>query len=222
MSQNALLLLAFSLQLLVLYFISRLTLKEMFILLRRFLPDKVVFTFITIIFLPGTILHELAHFIMAITLMLHVHEVSVLPEFEKDHIKLGKVIYGKKDIIRGILVGIAPIFFGLFFFWILAVWKLFPQQNIVLTSLIGYMIFVVSTTMFSSKQDLVDLIYVIPIVIVIVGIVYVLNIDLSKFLNAGVWKTISLFIRQLNLYFLFSFAIHISIIILLKLLKRFI
>lgn len=216
MSQNSLLLLFFGIQLIALFFVSRQTIKELFIFFRRFLPDKVVFTIITIFFLPGTILHELAHFVMAIMLMLRVREVSVLPEFEKDYIKLGKVIYEKKDIVRGILVGIAPIVAGLAVFWIFSVWKLFPTPNIFLTVFLGYFIFVVSTTMFSSKQDLVDLIYIIPLGIIIAGILYILNINPARLLNDTAWNTIRDFIVHINFYFLFSFIIHISIIVVLK------
>src|SRR4051812_13086785 len=116
MSQNSLLLLFFVIQLIGLYFVSRQTIKELFIFLRKFLPNGAAFTIITILFLPGTALHEMAHFITALILFLHVREISILPEFQKDQIKLGKVIYEKKDIFRGILVGVAPIFFGLLIF----------------------------------------------------------------------------------------------------------
>ncbi len=172
MSQNSLLLLFFCFQLVVLFFISRLTIKELFIFLRIYLPDRVAFTVITIFFLPGTILHEVAHFVMAVILLLRVREVSVLPEFEKDYIKLGKVVYEKKDFVRGILVGVAPTTAGLVMFWVFSVWNLFPTENMYLTVFLGYFIFVVSTTMFSSKQDLVDLIYIIPLGILIAGILY--------------------------------------------------
>jgi hypothetical protein len=171
---------------------------------------------VTLLFLPGTIMHELAHFIAALSLMLHVHEVSILPEFEKDYIKLGKVVYGKRDIVRSILVGIAPIFAGLFIFWLFSVWNLFPASQLWVSILVGYFIFVVSTTMFSSKQDLVDLIYIIPIGIILAGVLYVFNLNPAKLLNASFLNSLGRFIIHLNFYFLFSFFLHIGIIVLLK------
>jgi hypothetical protein len=220
MDQNSLLLLFFPIQLLFLYFISRQTIKELFFFFRKFMPERAVTVLVTILFLPGTIMHELAHFIMAISLMLHVHEVSILPEFEKNYIKLGKVVYGKKDILRGIIVGIAPIIAGLIIFWLFSIWNLFPSSNLGISILIGYVIFVVSTTMFSSKQDLVDLIYIIPIGIIIVAFLYIFNINVTHYISHSIWDKLSRFILHLNLYFLFSFVLHIGIIVLLKSIRK--
>jgi hypothetical protein len=218
MNQPLSLFLLFLIQLVILFFISRQTINTLFAFLRRFLPDRPTFILITLIFLPGTVMHEMAHYIMAVVLMLKVKHVSVLPEFEKDHIKLGKVVYEKKDIFRGILVGIAPIFFGLFIFWVLSIWQLFPNQSMGISILVGYFIFVISSTMFSSKQDLVDLIYIIPLAILTVGIIIFFNIDILRFLkNDSFLELISKFIMQLNIYFFFSFIIHIGIIIFVRL-----
>jgi hypothetical protein len=222
MSQSTLALLFFPIQLLILYFISRQTIKELFFFFRRFLPEGAVSVLVTVLFLPGTILHELAHFIMAIILMMHVREVSVLPEFEKSYIKLGKVVYEKKDIVRGILIGIAPIFAGLLIFWMLSVWNLFPAPHLWLSILVGYFVFVVSTTMFSSKQDLVDLVYIIPLAIIITGVLYVFDINPARYISKDVFNLFVNFIYHLNYYFLFSFIIHVGIIIVLKGVRRFI
>jgi hypothetical protein len=221
MSESLIFLVGFIVELILLYIVSRKTTNELFHFFRRFFDDSVVFVIITIIFLPGTIIHEFAHYFMAIALMLHVREISILPVFEKNYIKLGKVVYEKKDFVRGILVGIAPIFAGLFFFWFLSFLHIFPNENIFLTILFGYLIFISSTTMFSSKQDLVDLIYIVPLFLVAGGILFILNINVMNYIEKAPWlEQLVAFLKQLNFYFIVSFVIHITVIIVLKLIQR--
>jgi hypothetical protein len=185
------------------------------------LPERAVLILITFIFLPGTIIHELAHYIMAVILFLHVREISVFPEFERNYIKLGKVVYEKADFVRGILVGIAPIFAGLFIFWLLSVWNVFPNPNMYLSIVLGYLIFVISSSMFSSKQDLVDVVYIIPVLIIMAAIIYIFNINIVALLdNAPFMEGVADFIHKLNVYFLLSFVIHAAIIIVLKVINK--
>ena len=140
----------FILQLIFLYFISRISIKELFQVLRIFFRnDKIVFTFVSLIFLPGTIIHELAHFLAAITMFLRVHEVHVFPQWEKDYIKLGRVIYEKKDVIRSIFVGIAPVIIGLLFFWWFSVIDVLSVEDTKIRIFMVYAIFIISTSMFS-------------------------------------------------------------------------
>ncbi|MEK7070376.1 MAG: hypothetical protein AAB966_01075, partial [Patescibacteria group bacterium] len=111
---------------------------------------------LSLLFFPGTVLHEIAHFSFCILLMLPVKEVKVLPEFHHHQIKLGSVSYIKKGIFRPIIVGIAPLFFGLGFLWYIVRFQYFPSPSLIQTAIFSYLIFAVSSTMFSSKQELVD------------------------------------------------------------------
>lgn len=212
--------------LILLFFISRQTTNEVFYLLRIFIKnDSVIFGIVSVFFLPGTILHEFSHFFMAIILFLPVHKIQILPEFEKNYIKLGKVLYEKKDVIRGVIVGIAPLFGALLFFWFLSVFDLFPQKNIWLTILLGYVIFSVSSAMFSSKQDLIDLIYVIPFIIFFGIVVYLFNINFDFILrNKGLIKNMQEFFYNIRFYLVFSLVSHGIVIVAIKsfrlLLKR--
>ncbi len=205
-------------EILALYFISRMVVNELFHFLRIFIKDDhIVFWIISLLFLPGTIVHEFAHYFVALILFLNVREVKIFPEWEANYIKLGKVIYEKKDVVRGVLVGLAPIFVGLLFFWWLAVFKLFPQPNLVLNLLVIYGIYIVSSSMFSSKQDLVDLVYILPFVALTAGIVYVFNIRIDILLqNTGFIKGILTFIQSINLFILISLIINLGLLIVLK------
>ena len=206
------------LELICLFFIVRLNLKEIFTTLRKFIKsERTIFVLISLLFFLGTTLHEIAHFLAATILMLRVREIRVFPKLEENYIKLGEVIYEKKDIVRSIFVGIAPILGGLFIFWALASFKLFPSNNLLQNILLGYLIFAISSTMFSSKKDLIDLIYIVPLSIILMGIFYVFNIRLDFLLaKSGFLDNFLGSIRSIDSFMLFSLLINIIIMMTLK------
>ncbi len=149
--------------------------------------------------------------------MLKVVDFTLLPEEKEDRIKLGSVVYQKKDLLRAIIVGIAPIFGGLTFFFGLAYFNLFPSSNMIINLLLIYLIFVVSSTMFSSKQDLKDLIYIIPFLILFAGIFYVFDLGhLFKFTDEFIHSVTNM-IYKVNIYLLLSLFINVFLFSVLKL-----
>jgi len=205
-------------QIILLFMLSRTTINELFYCLRIvFRREHLIYAIVSTIFLPGTIIHEMGHFVAATALMLKVHDVRIFPQWEKNQIKLGSVIYEKKDIFRGILVGIAPLFFGLCFFWFLGRFKLFPNSNLWLNIFFGYIVLTVSSTMFSSKQDLVDLVFIIPLAIIILGLIYIFNLNVNFILaNQQIMNGIITFLQEINFYLLFSLIVNLFLIILFK------
>jgi len=206
----------FLLQIIAIYIISRLILKELFLFLRKFFEtDFPVFILVSFIFLPGTIIHETAHFITALFLILPVKSMSVFPKWDNNEIKLGEVLFVKKDFLRAILVGIAPIFFGIGILFSLFYFHIYPANNIGLNILYSYLIFSISANMFSSKQDLKDLLLIIPVVVLLIIIFYVFDIKINM-------NSINVIINQINLYIFFVLIIDIVLFGVLKLLNRFI
>jgi len=193
------------------FFLSRKNFNHFFYFFRQFFHnEKTVYNLISLIFFPGTIIHEFSHFFAAMILFLPVKDIQIFPKFEDGQIKLGHVLYIKKDFLRGILVGIAPFFGALLFFFVLGFFKLFPNENLGLNIALIYLIFTVSSVMFSSKQDLVDIVYIIPVVIVflIIGYIFqpVVNFDIipKKFI-----ETVGFFLNNVNQYIFFSIVIHV-------------
>jgi len=212
----------FVIELTFLYFISRLSIRELFYSLRIFFrSEKIVFAIVALIFFPGTVIHELSHFIVAMLLFLKVREIHIFPEFEKNYIKLGRVIYEKQDVIRGIIVGIAPIAIGLVIFFWMSTLQIFFIENIWLKLLMLYLIFVISTTMFSSRQDLIDLGYLLPITIIIILFLYLFQIDLGRLLtNPQLIAVTTDFVYDVNVYLGISIAIHLGLLIFLFTVKK--
>ena len=203
-------------QTLTLFFLSIKNFNNLFLFLRKiFHHKKTIFTLIALIFLPGTIIHELSHFFAAIVLFLPVKDIQIFPKFEEGQIKLGQVFYVKKDFLRGILVGVAPFFGALLFFFILGFFKLFPNGNLGLNITLIYLIFAISSVMFSSKQDLVDIGYLIPFILFLSIIGYIFQPFIPSF-NLPYFKNIiaglEFFLTNVNYYLFLSILIHLFLI----------
>lgn len=211
-------------QLIVLYFLSRTSLNELFYFLKRiFRKDAIVFTIISIIFLPGTIIHELSHFFMALILFLNVRDINILPQWKDNSIKLGSVTYEKKDPIRGLLVGIAPVIVGIIFFLWLGSLDLQLSFHYLFNIGLMYVMFVVSSTMFSSKQDLVDLTMALPILIFGGIIIFFFGNEFIVYVTQN-WLSVENVTRLLypiNWYIFYSLLIHLAIMSILRFIRLY-
>ena len=180
---------------------------------------------ISLLYFPGIVLHELSHFITGVLVFLDVRSISLIPralvaEDGSIGLQLGHVTYVKADPVRGFIVGIAPFFYGLLAFYGLFAWKPFPAELFWHNALIIYLVFVISSTMFWSKQDLKDLIYMVPFVVVIGGALWIFQIDIPSFLSSFVSSDLLVaFIKQANVYLFFSALINILIYTILKFAK---
>lgn len=156
------------LELVILFFLSG-RLAQMFytILFLLTRSKHASIALLTFLYLPGTVVHEFAHLIVAEILRVPTGAISFTPELESDdhdmgtEVTTGSVKVGRSDPIRRYLIGFAPLFFGLAaliglvllfqYFWPLMDTQL---KQIGLVSIIGYLMFAVSNNMFSSKKDL--------------------------------------------------------------------
>ncbi len=202
----------------LLFFLSRRTTNKLFQFLRIFIKkERIVFWIISLLYFPGTILHEMSHFLTATILFLKVKDINIFPEIKKDYIKLGSVLYEKKDFVRGFVIGIAPFFAGIFFFYYLSIFNLFPSVNFFQNLIFLYLIFAVSSTMFSSKQDLVDFVFIIPFIIFMAGVFYIFQINLD-FILKDQKALINLleFLKEVNFYLFVSLLVNLGSIIIIK------
>lgn len=216
-------LIVFFAQLLLIYLVSKNLATELFYLFRKFIRvEKVIFILISLIYIPGTILHELSHFFMAAALLLKVRDISILPEFESNYIKLGSVTYERKDFLRSVVVGIAPLFGGIAFFYTFSVIKIFPGDNLFLNILLIYLFFAISSTMFSSKQDLVDFIYLIPFILIVCIFIYIFQIDIRIIIrNEKIVASMIKFFKDINLYLFLGVIVNLSLLAILRIFNIF-
>ncbi|MCL5783865.1 MAG: hypothetical protein M1142_00720 [Patescibacteria group bacterium] len=145
-------------ELFILFFLSRFltsSLANFFYKISK--SQKVAAVFLAVLFLPGTIIHELAHFLAAGTLFVPVGDIDVLPKITETGIRLGSVEIGRTDILRRVVVGMAPVIVGLM--TIIGIFLLIKEPLMSGFSfwpvvLFLYGIFEIANTMFSSQKDL--------------------------------------------------------------------
>lgn len=140
---------------------------------------------LSFIFLPGVIVHELAHLLMAVVLFVPVGDMEFSPKVIGGTLKLGSVQIEKTDPIRRAMIGFAPFFAGLaliigIVYFFTANILFFQDKGIYLFAgsvvAIGYFLFVISNTMFSSKKDMEGAIEIIVALLIIVILLYLLGL----------------------------------------------
>lgn len=206
----------FAIELVLLYLLSRVLINEWYLFLRLGIKsNKVIFGLIALFFLPGTIVHELSHYFAATILFLKVHEVVIIPTFEGNRLKMGHVTYEKTDLIRSVLVGIAPFFGAMGVFIMIDKFNLFPGSNIYMTIIFGYLIFTIAIQMFSSHEDLVDLVYLIPLGLILYGISLFFDININfSFLRPS--TTLLGLIKEVQFYITSALIMCVSILFFIK------
>lgn len=112
---------------------------------------------------PGTLVHEVAHLLVAVLLGVRVGKVSLFPQKDGSHVKFGFVQVAKVDPIRNFMVSFAPVVLGLIvnsmlgyvlvYKFILSDIKVNDWLWWVFVILIVYVMFVVNVQMWPSKSD---------------------------------------------------------------------
>ncbi len=127
--------------------------------------------FLFILLLPGVILHEGSHWLVANLLGVRTSKISLgLARARGKHFSLGSVNVERTDSLRESLIGVAPFLFGLAAIFLIAGYgfDLWPDSGLTPTQMIDrvlstandwltwvdlYLIFAVSTAMIPSESD---------------------------------------------------------------------
>lgn len=179
---------------------------------------------LAILFLPGTILHELAHLLTAGMLFVPVGELEVVPEIREDGVKLGSVQIGQTDPLRRLLVGAAPLVVGLGV--ILSVFAFTPSifagsTPLWMTAGIIYLIFTITNTMFSSKKDLEGAASFLGALVIIILLLFLAlrltghTLSLDWF-NQLSFSGLNSFLQKADLQLLIPFSVDLLLISLMK------
>ncbi len=188
--------------------------------------ERVAFFIVTLLFFPGTVVHELAHLFTAEILGVKTGKLSLIPKrINYREIEAGSVHVAKADPFRMTIIGFAPIFWGIASIVILSLLmqsmhsgacfqidllKVTPkilQLDCRLPALgtifIFYLLFSISTNMFSSREDVKE---TLPVLIVI-GI-----ISLSLYI-AGVRIYLPERVTEVMSHLLVSIAQYLGIVL---------
>lgn len=144
-------------ELFLLFLLSRaLTQRLSLFFFSRTRSQTVTIYLMAILFFPGTVIHELSHALAASFLGVHVAQLEFIPKFRGDSIKLGSVAVAKTDPFRRLLIGMAPFLLGtlllLALLWASLSYHLYQDRLVLL--FVGYSIFEIGNTMFSSAKDM--------------------------------------------------------------------
>ncbi|MCL5970682.1 MAG: hypothetical protein M1450_04245 [Patescibacteria group bacterium] len=214
-------------ELVILFFLSRTLTRHLskfivFIVRNR----KVTIWFLSLLFLPGVVIHEISHLIMATVLFVRAGELELIPKITGDNVKLGSVQIQKNRFIRRSLIGFAPIVIG--FTVLTAIFYYFLPEIKNLSSILTwnfllslYIIFQISNTMFSSRKDIEGTFKLILVLLSVFFALVVLKSDFILYLFKRINESgqISL-IKNIDLFLLIPAALDILLISLLKLVLK--
>lgn len=231
----------FILMLVPLIFLQRLLHREIqavFLILTR--NPGLTMGIFSLIFLPGVLLHELSHFLMAKVLRVPTGKFSIFPQPLPDgRLQLGYVETGRADIVRDSLIGAAPLIVGTFFvayvaryqFDMRVLWDVLRngQMNLFWMGLRAlprvddfylwfYLTFAVSSTMMPSQSDR----HAWLELVVSVGVVFVV----AALIGAGPWMLnnvaplVNNFLSSMAVIFGLIGAIHAILIVPFMFIRR--
>lgn len=158
MELTVLIIIGFFFELIVLFFLSHAMTRSLSTFLFRILRNSTLTVgILALLFLPGVIIHELSHAVAARLLFVHVSGMEFIPQAKGDRVKLGSVSITQTDMIRRLLIGIAPLISGIVLIF-LSFWfylsHTFPVSPVAKVLILFYLLFEIGNTMYSSQKDL--------------------------------------------------------------------
>jgi len=170
--------------------------QSIFLLITR--QPEISMALFSLMFLPGVVLHEVSHFLMAHLLGVKTGRFSIIPKkLEGGRIQLGYVETASSDFIRDALIGVAPLvtggifvaFAGVSRLGLNTVWESLTQGqmssiSIIIKSVVDkpdfwiwfYLIFAVSSTMMPSSSDRRAWLPLISLMIILLGLVLLMGV----------------------------------------------
>jgi len=170
--------------------------------------------FYSILTFPGTILHELSHWLTAELLQVRTGEIKLLPESDpegKGRDRLGSVMTARTDPFRGFLIGLAPFITGLIALFSLSYllrefWGTRPWWQI---GLVLYGMIVVGNSMLISKEDRKYW----PIIAIIIGLITLIIYQLKLSFSPVILTTLTTLTGQVNLVLALTIALNLVAIV---------
>lgn len=217
-------LIIFIMEIVTLYIFSRLITKSLARLFYHHTRNyQLAINIFAVILLPGTIIHELAHLLIAGVLLVPVGEIEFLPEIREDGVKLGTAEIGQTDIFRRSIIGVAPLIVGLTILISISWLNLISFQDtrfLILGKIaLGYIIFVIANTMFSSRKDLEGAGVVVLFIIGIFILFYLLKLNQPSIWLLEIINNNSTFLQSMASFLVIPILVDGVIFAVIKLLS---
>jgi len=209
-------LLVFLAEILLLYFLSKRLKNTLFNFFYKITKSKKLTLYLfAFIFLPGTYFHEFAHGLVALPLFVKRGDLSLKPTFEDNGIKLGHIKISQVDPLRRTIIGIAPFLLGCI--CIFAIIQLSLSYNLLHSPLaiiiIGYIVFQVGNSMFSSRIDLQQSWKAIIILLIIATLLHLTGFNLDP----SITTQLTTLLQKTNLFLLIPITLDLIIVCIISL-----
>lgn len=205
-------------------------LQAVFLLITRQVDVSLIL--VSVLLLPGVLLHEVSHYMVAYILGVPTGKISIIPKvLGNGHLQLGYIETAKTDILRETLIGIAPLMAGVLFIAFVSFSQLgIPAswENLEVSGLLNspsditklynaadfwiwfYLIFAVSSTMMPSRSD--RRAWLPVAVIVVIFLLLALTVGAGPWMWENLAAPFNQISQVLALVFGISLAIHVILI----------
>jgi hypothetical protein len=204
--------------------------QAIFLLITR--QPEISMALFSLLFLPGVLLHEISHFLMAKLLEVPTGRFSIIPrKLESGSIQLGYVETASTDFVRDALIGMAPLISGVVFVAIAGVSRL--GFNLLWGSLIQgqmsslnpaiiamtahpdfwlwfYLVFAVSSTMLPSASDRRAWLPLILVLLFLLGVI--LLVGIGPWLLSALGTTLKSAIDAITMVLGINVVIHLVLL----------
>ena len=240
-SGNWVIVLYLGLLLLPMVYLQRILQREIqafFLLVTR--QPEISMALFSLLFLPGVLLHETSHYLMARLLGVRTGRFSIIPrKLEGGRIRLGYVETASTDFFRDALIGLAPLVIGGAFIGLVGVSKLglnmvlagithgqLTPLNMTIQSIIAqpdfwlwfYLVFTVSSTMMPSASDRRAWLPLILVIVIVMGLL--LLIGLGSWLLTRFGSAVLTAVDAIIMVFGLTVFIHLILLLPLFLIRR--
>ncbi len=196
--------LIFILEFIFLFFLSKLLIRSIsFLFLKVTRRESLAIRLFHLFLLPGVIVHELAHLLVAEAMLVRTSGLNFTPEPDGDRIIMGSVAIQETDPIRRAIIGFAPVFVGIliisfFVFYFLSDRSMigFPWNYV----LVFFAVFQIGNTMFSSSKDLEGSAFLLTVIATVIVVCYFLGVripdsiilffnsqEFAEIVKKGIW-----------------------------------
>ena len=200
----------FALLLVLLFFLSqRVTRLLSHLFMTIFRNTTTTVYLLSFLFLPGVVLHELSHLLVANLLLVPTGEVEFFPEIQGHEVKMGSVAVAKTDPLRRFLIGLAPIIGGI---GVIAV-----ASGFLGSSLLFYCIFQIANTMFSSKKDMEGALELVAGVLILGVVLQLLGIPTWEWIQKSVTSAfVVALVWRINAFLFLATVLDIFLVLLFE------
>lgn len=212
-------LLLFTFEFILLFFLSKLLTTSLARLFFRLTKSQgATISLLFYLFLPGTVIHELSHLLVAGLLFVKTGDLELRPKITEGEVRLGSVSIENTDPFRRAIIGVAPVLVGIAIVFTASFYlQTLSLKNLAWFPILFYIIFEVGNSLFSSGKDLEGTIELLIAITLVLTALFIIRQDFwQAFLIFLQKKELVSFFKNADIFLIVPLVIDLVIIILLR------